>query len=248
MFSFLHLHPPWHRLCSRLRATSQASQRTKSQRQRCTPTSTVTPPAVARYPLALALPIPNPIPNPSLPIPAASDPLPFPLGFISSEAARPRHQWRSRALPRRSSPHPPPPASAASTRCFSPPHAAARRGASAAPLAGSAQVDAVACSSLILLGMACRLIELFRSVPLQRLPPRRMCSPPRRSRNRSTSPTRSGFTSGNFACTSSFCLPVLFLDSFNGLRTFSSSHHWRSFGFQSVIWHMLTAFDAALLH
>jgi len=223
---------------------------TESQRQRCTPTSTATPPAVARYPLALALPIPNPNPNPSLPIPAASDPLPFPLGFISSEAARPRHQWRSRARPRRSSPHPPPPASAASTRCFSPPHAAARRGASAAPLAGSAQVDAVACSSLILLGMACQLIELFGSVsvPLQRLPPRRMCSPPRRSRNRSTSPTRSGFTSGNFACTSSFCLPVLFLDSFNGLRTFSSSHNWRSFGFQSVIWHMLTAFDAALLH
>jgi hypothetical protein len=185
MFSFLHFHPP--SPSERPAKPSQAKVRTSSH-----------PPAVPRYPLAL--PIPNP--NPSLPIPAASDPLPFPLGFISSEAARPRHQWRSRARPRRSSPHPPPPASAASTRSSSPPPAAARRGASAAPPAGSAQVAAVAPSSLILLGMACQLIELFGSVsvPLQRLPPRRMCSPPRRSRSRSTSPMRSGFTSGNFAC------------------------------------------------
>jgi hypothetical protein len=148
------------------------------------------------------IPNPNPSLTGSLSAIAASEPSCAPTR-VYLKRGRANRQWRSRARPPLSSHAPRPPASAGSTRSSSlPPPAAARRGPRAASPAGSPQVAAGSSSLLTNSAprMACQLTGLLGSAPLQRLPPRRMCSTPRRSLSRSTSPTRRKFTNGNSAC------------------------------------------------
>jgi hypothetical protein len=148
------------------------------------------------------IPNPNPSLTGSLSAIAASEPSCAPTR-VYLKRGRANRQWRSRARPPLSSHAPRLPASAGSTRSSSlPPPAAARRGPRAASPAGSPQVAAGSSSLLTNSAprMACQLTGLLGSAPLQRLPPRRMCSTPRRSLSRSTSPTRRKFTNGNSAC------------------------------------------------